>query len=342
MVMNLKYCVVAGMGRSGTNYILDLLDFSASTICRNEPDAISGSNFSNLNYMYATQASEIPKEFKKSWTKTINEERYFFSVRDRSLGCVKNFMTSAWSSMLASWLLTGQRRRNALKLIWPTLSGNRYSLPHLLIDNIKLKKAMLVIKINMKLGWMLYLVRQEPSIPVIHVIRHPAGYFASMKYRYITKVGEEIARKGAIERLQNIAGTDPVWCEKFNLFGPIKDMSMIELSLCWWWCFNETLYMAASDKEQYLSLRFEDVVRDPVICADNIYKHVGIVDATEALKRTKKLANQAGRSKQRHNNYMNPNKGNIDSWRKKLSEQEIEVAYKILRNSKFSNLWKIE
>jgi len=339
IVESSKYCVLAGMGRSGTNYLLDLLDLSSTTICRNEPDEILGSQFCNLNYKNATHSSEIPTEFKEAWLNTLNDERSAFSIRDRKFGCNKDFIKSAWGNAFASWLLSGQGKRNVLKWIWPSLSGVRYSLPHLLIDDNKLKDATLVIKSNMKLGWMLYLVDREPSVSVFHIIRHPAGYFSSMKHRYIAKVGEEAARKGAIERLESIAVNDPNWRKKFNSFGSISQMSMVELSICWWWCFNETLYLAAKNNDQYLSMRFEDVVSDPLLYAENIYLHAGIEDVTESLKRAEKLEHQDWKSKQRRNNYMNPDKGNIDSWRKKLSEQEVDVALQILQKSIFNNMW---
>jgi len=301
-----------------------------------------GSQFCDLGYRYATDASEIPVEFGESWNKALEEERYIFSIRDREFGCVKDFATSRLGNALAGWFLSGQQRRNAFKWILPSMSGIRYSLTHWLVEDAKMKDAMLVIKTNMKLGWMLYLVNREPSIPVFHIIRHPAGYFLSMKNRYIELVGEGAARKGAIDRLEKIAMHDSNWRAKFDLFGTVNRMSMVELSICWWWCFNETLYLAARDNKKYLAMRFEDVVGDPLVWAENIYTHAGVEDGVASLRRAESLAQQGWRSKQRCNSYMDPKKENIGSWRKKLSEQEVGVVFQVLKNSAFKNLWHAE
>ena len=44
----LAYALLIGQGRSGTNYLLSLLDQSAATHCRNEPDQLDSSALSRL------------------------------------------------------------------------------------------------------------------------------------------------------------------------------------------------------------------------------------------------------------------------------------------------------
>ena len=46
-----SYSIIAGQGRSGTTMLLDMLNLSPSTYCRNEPDYIATSPFQKLcNY----------------------------------------------------------------------------------------------------------------------------------------------------------------------------------------------------------------------------------------------------------------------------------------------------
>src|SRR5262245_35313807 len=54
------HALLIGQGRSGTNYLLSLLDQSAATHCRNEPDQLDRSAFASLadfRYFVADEAA---------------------------------------------------------------------------------------------------------------------------------------------------------------------------------------------------------------------------------------------------------------------------------------------
>lgn len=333
-----EYVLIAGMGRSGTNYLLDVLDYSSVTICRNEPDEIPESSFYYLDNKFTT----VPfgsDEFDKNWNESVAEAKKHYSIRDRAWGSNKIYQRFFWSKSFADFFLSGIRKRKLFSSIWPQLKGQQYQLPNFILDSTLLDQMLLVLKIIMKPGWIIHLLDKKPDIGVLHVVRHPCGYFNSMKSRYIDKIGEEKARTGVLQRLRNIAEEDPSWKKKFLQVGELDNMEMYELSVCWWWCFNETLYSYANNKKNYFFFLFEDLVNAPEASAQLIYEKVGIQDKKESMYRLNHHLKDNHVYKQKQNSYSDPSKGNVDKWMKGLSQHEVDRILFILEQSVFKECW---
>ena len=62
------YALIAGHGRSGTNWLLHLLDRSATTHCRNEPNEIAGNAFAALPTPFVPIADGDADAFAGPWS----------------------------------------------------------------------------------------------------------------------------------------------------------------------------------------------------------------------------------------------------------------------------------
>ncbi len=79
--MRPKYILIVGQGRSGTNWLLDLLDLSVMTHCRNEPNKLETSLFSQLPSPLVRQS--VDDVFGQKWNQAIASAALKMSGRDR-------------------------------------------------------------------------------------------------------------------------------------------------------------------------------------------------------------------------------------------------------------------
>jgi hypothetical protein len=331
------YAVIAGMGRSGTNFLLDLLNLSPKTICRNECDAIEGSPFHDLPDRYLTMPL-FSEELIDNWDEAVQNTLSHSSARDRKWIVKKHYQHTASYYMKLQWLIRGVRRRKLLGLFYKPLKKDEFPLPHWLVHHHKLKESMLVLKFNMKLGWILFLLKSKPRVKIFHIIRHPGGYYNSINNRYIKKVGVDIAKQGAQQRLKDICSFNKIWSDKLQDEQLIEEMQMIDLSLSWWWCFNEVIWQEARGNHQYTSILFEELIIDPMKHLGEIYRELGLDYGKKFLSYVSSFIKRKY-SKIQNNNYSSPSKKNIDKWKTMLTNEERYVVNKMLSKSAMSNWW---
>ena len=66
----LDYVLINGHGRSGTNWLKDILDCSTETHCRNEPDWLTPRPYDELPPKWLVRSDTIALE--AHWTRTID------------------------------------------------------------------------------------------------------------------------------------------------------------------------------------------------------------------------------------------------------------------------------
>ena len=86
-----KYILIAGHGRSGTNLALDLLDCHRSTFCRNEPNEVIGSSFTQLGDSMFPH--DTPDDFDDQWHRAVTTAKRSSGARDR-FGIQKDYFRS--------------------------------------------------------------------------------------------------------------------------------------------------------------------------------------------------------------------------------------------------------
>ena len=142
---------ILGQGRSGTNWLLDLLDLSPHTHCRNEPNELSGSPFAALPPPTLQEA--YGPNFAPAWDEAIATAQMQMGARDRIAPPQKAHLRSLVSRFGGAYLLRGQRRRQIASRLIPGIAGEQWSVPAWFASRQRLQQARPVLKINQAPGW---------------------------------------------------------------------------------------------------------------------------------------------------------------------------------------------
>ena len=79
-----RYVLIAGHGRSGTNWLLEILDQSRQTHCRNEPNECPGSAFFEVP-TGRIHRPELDAELEAVWDQAVARTSTSFGMRDQSI-----------------------------------------------------------------------------------------------------------------------------------------------------------------------------------------------------------------------------------------------------------------
>ena len=100
----LDYALVSGHGRSGTNWLLELLDLSPQTFCRNEPSGILNSPLKQFDYdRFVKRANQCA--LAESWDDAVRWTASHVGERDRVITMPKDHMyplTALWGCIAFS------------------------------------------------------------------------------------------------------------------------------------------------------------------------------------------------------------------------------------------------
>jgi len=263
--------LVIGQGRSGTNWLLDLLDLSFHTHCRNEPDELAGSPFSSLSS--PTIQQPYSEAFAHSWEQAISTAAMQMGYRDRIAANPKEHLRSHVSRMGGAYLLQGQRRRQIASVVSPSLAGEQWPAPPWMIEQQQLAQAYPVFKLNQAPGWAAWVLNHRSDNTVIQIMRHPGGFLNSWRNRYVTQQAVDQIRQANSDRLKKIAAASPEWDHRM---GNIDAMSIDESEL-WYWCYaNEVVYRAGRGQSNYQLIIYEDLVQNPVDTMKQVYGSCGL------------------------------------------------------------------
>ena len=107
------YALIAGHGRSGTNWLLHLLDRATTTHCRNEPNEILGNAFAALPSPLVSVMDAAA--FAAPWSRAVAEAARQMGDRDRAVPIRKSHL-SAWAQQTGLCdALSRPRVRRALR-----------------------------------------------------------------------------------------------------------------------------------------------------------------------------------------------------------------------------------
>ncbi|MGB3614339.1 MAG: sulfotransferase [Elainellaceae cyanobacterium] len=268
---HMNCALVIGQGRSGTNWLLDLLDLSHRTHCRNEPDELVGSPFSTLSS--PTIQQPYSETFSKNWEQAIATAAMQMGYRDRIAANPKAHLRSQVSRLGGAYLLRGQRRRQIASIVSPSLAGEQWTAPDWMIDRQQLEQAYPIFKLNQAPGWAAWVLNHRPRSRVIHIMRHPGGFLNSWRNRYVTAQATDQIRQANSDRLKKIAAASPHWARRM---GDIDAMCIDESEL-WYWCYaNEVVYRAGQGQSNYHLIIYEDLVRSPADQMRQVYSTCGL------------------------------------------------------------------
>ncbi|MGF1537486.1 MAG: sulfotransferase [Elainellaceae cyanobacterium] len=316
-----QYVLICGQGRSGTNCLLDLLDFSPHTHCRNEPDALVGSPFSLLPD--PTLQQPYGDSFGPAWDQAIATAAMQMGERDRIGVNPKHYFRAYARHGGGTYLMRGRRRRQIAAALTPGLAEEQWAAPAWLVKQRLLKQACPIFKLNQIPGWAAWVMPNRPQSTTIQIVRHPGGFINSWRNRYVSDRNIEEIRQDCYSRLQALVAASPTWARRI---GSIEAMSIDELELWYWRYANEVVYQAGQGCANHLRVIYEDLVRDPIAVMKLVYETCGLPWSEHIAQGI--AQNMAG------------SQAIAMAWQKQLSPPLAQLTESILADSPLAGLWQ--
>lgn len=312
--------LIVGQGRSGTNWLLELLDLSPRTHCRNEPNEIEGAKLSQLASPHIDQP--MPETFGAAWDAAVAAASRSVGERDRHAVSPKGYTWEPVRRLGGRQLMMKERSRRVLSAVMPALRQREWPLPWWLGRHEALERALPVLKFTQTPGWACWVLRHRPQVPVIHIVRHPAGFLNSWTKRYLPEMDRGVVRAENERRLRQIVAADASWEARF---GDIGAMS-VEQSELWYWVYaNEVIFTAGRRTSSYMPVIYERVVADPMGIAREMYRRCGLEmdDRIERGVRASAVESQSIGKR----------------WREQLPAEHVALAGNILQQSFMRDWW---
>ncbi len=269
---NLNYALVSGHGRSGTNWLLELLDLSSQTFCRSEPRGTEASPLQKFEHdRFVKRADQSALD--TAWDEAIRWTASHMGERDRVVTMPKRHIRPISRRLGLYRVVRGPRYRRALSLFLPSLRGGEWRPPAFVFDHAVLREALPILKLVSSPGWTDWVLHQRPHVRVFHIVRHPGGYLHSWKNRYRSKHDESVIQRMNRARLEDISREQPRWGERF---GDVAAMTTVESEL-WFWCYaSETIDQAGEAKSAYYRIIYEELAANPVPIVRRCYEMCGL------------------------------------------------------------------
>ena len=326
----MKAALIAGHGRSGTNWLLDILDISSTTFCANERNEISQSLMSELpdpSINYGQYAG-----LEGVWDWVVNETKQRFGERD-PVSQSKDFLYSGLRGKLL-YLIRKKRRLRALMSIFnDRLSGPEWLAPQFLVKQNELDEALLILKINQcpALACWLLTYFAEQAV-VIHILRHPGGVLNSWRRRFLDNKNELVVRINNRNRLKLIMELD----NKITINTRNKmidhlnnDRNNVSCSeLLYWLYANEKIYDSGNKRPNYILINYDALAKDPQSITKKVYSFLDLKLDAYVMERISQEAK---------------NSSDIATkWQETLSPADRVMVERVLEGSLFEKMWSQE
>ena len=315
------YVVLTGAGKSGSKRALAVFDQSPRTHCRCEPNELAGSTFTAL------PAAQVPcpdgnDALEAHWDDAVGAAAQRMSGRDRQPTPPKHHQ-KPWARSLRLYRLLKHRTvRRMLGAALPAYRAPDWPYPSWLGNRGALAQATPVLKIALAPAWIPWVLRHRPEARVVSIVRHPGGFLHSHIGRWLAGVDPEENARVNRDRLHRLAEVDPGWAGRVD---QIDDMSAVESELWYWRYVYETIHTAGRDSRQYLLVRDEDIVTDPVAAGQRLYRFAGL----KWCGRVETYLKQMAAHWQSHS----------APWHQLLDNGHVEVVERVLAGSVMQSWW---
>ena len=325
---------IFGYGRSGTNWLLNLMDLHLETHCRNEPNVIRSSPLALLPYSDVSFKPDT--SFDKSWDKAIYWAATHFGERDRIPQNRKSFLYSFLFRCGMLELIEKRRIRILLSCISPSLIQPEWGLPWWFGPIHALNKAQPILKIAMKHNWAIWILNNRPDSKIIHIVRHPGGVLQSWRKRYLANRDHAKVLQANVDRLKAIADLHPKWAK---YFGDLSTISVEEAEMWFWRYSTEALNTQGSNRENYRLILYEQIMTNPLEEISRVYKFCGLSLSDEIIARIDPSVNQSQRKKIPWNKKIVADSSVANKWRQTISKTNKKIINKVLQGSILEHWW---
>lgn len=247
--------LVTCSGRSGSKWMLRLLDFHPETLCRNEPERM-------------TPALKDPATPDwGAWEELAMAVGARIGFVDRPPAMPKRFMRGWVARTRADRVLYAKRVQR--------LTGRHpeAGYPTMLYRPALIEQAQRVLKVINARHFMCRLLKETDHVPVVHMVRHPGGMLNSWLNRFAPTQDEEALIARQREILEDIHGRDPSYRD---VTGPADGKDLIELKLWCWRHAQDAILEAGAAHRRYAAVVFERLSVQPIEVMEPIYAMCGL------------------------------------------------------------------
>jgi len=315
-----SYVLIAGQGRSGTNWILDILDLCENTWCRNEPNELINSAMASLADGALIDSGFFPDI--DAWTEAIRKTGESFGDRDRVGKENKNYYRASICRHLVQFIYDKPRVRKPLKSVFSHFELDEWVIPRFLLNDIQRNNRLTIIKVNQMPAWSRFVLDKDSNGKVIHIVRHPGGFLNSWKNRYLRQMSSDVVLLENRTRLERLADLSETWRKRM---GDINQMSIPEMELWYWLYANEETYLGGLKNSRYKLVVFEKLAGDFKNEVKDILDFSTLNISKEQEKEMFKLGDNSISIS--------------DGWKQSLSTEEKSLVERILNNSELSSFW---
>ncbi len=323
----LDYALLVGQGRSGTNFLLALLDQSPRTHCRNEPDQLDRSALSALAEFrfFVDDEAKLARIFDPA----IGEAALCVGPRDHAADLPKTWLRPL--SRRAGFFYLRQRYRAVERLLRrrKPMDGRELRFPPWMADPERLAQSFHVFKLNAAVGVGAWALRRRPQARVLHIVRHPGGFAKSWLARWVKGEGGQERGAGTPdalrdeERLRAVLRREPHWA---RVMGDVDAMDRVEGELWWWRYVNESLWREGRARASYRLTLYEDRVAQPLEATRAVFETCGLGWSEEIAGRVGRVARGA--------------EGIARAWRDELDRRTVALVERVLDGSPMAAWWR--
>jgi hypothetical protein len=312
--------LIVGHGRSGTNWLLRVLDLAPTTHCRNEPNEIRGAPLAGLPSAWICKAEQ--PLLAKRWDEAVQWAAQRYGKRDHRLRAPKEHVFELSRRLGLSGVVERPRLRSLMSKLSPALRRREWVMPWWLGRHGALEQALAVLKIVQAPGWATWVLANRPNVRVLHIVRHPGGFLNSWRRRYLAKRDAESVSDANRARLKLIAEESRDWAERF---GDIETMAVEESELWYWLYACEQIHRAGHGSPMYHLVVYEEMADEPVRVARGVFEACGL-PWTQELEEA--VRGDSGESR-----------GIAEAWRGKIGLADAKIIDRVLEGSAISHFW---
>lgn len=268
----MRYGLVLGQGRSGTNWMVDTLDASPKTFCRNEPNEASDAAMHRLpNHWLVGSHSE---ELEALWDEVAYETARRMGERDHRINHPKTYVYP-WAQRIGLAQASARPKiRAVVSKARRSWAGGEWPMPRWVgpgpdsdLDTVA------IFKLVQTYNWAAWVLEHRPDVPVVHVVRHPCGRHDSFLRRFIEDGDPEPTRRAKVAQLTELVAADPEWAERI---GDPTNLDLAEAETWFGVYQSETIEAVGESNPNYLRIVYEHMVADPLAAAAAVFGLLGL------------------------------------------------------------------
>lgn len=309
----MRSCLLLSQGRSGSKFLLRLINQSTETFCRNEPDRLANGELA----WWRDDAAWDEADVGSGWDASIAAAASRFGTLDSPLVGSKDWLAGHArpfaSSYLRAWRAIA-RRGGA--------PDRERRLPAWMANRERKARALHCFKVNALPRVACWMLEERSATPLVHVVRHPGGYLSSWSRRYANARDPETLRASNLARLEALAARSSEWRGRL---GELRDRTAVEAELMYWAYCNEVVFRAGRSLPSYQLVVYEELVTDPSAVCERVFAHLGLSYDEARVLRGARPADEARRI--------------ASAWRSELDAGTRSLVERVLSQGALAGVW---